>query len=231
MTERQRITRQITNLCRQARLDYDALRQLFSDVRKALGLYRSSGSRHLPHLLPADSLRRFYEAIAAGGNAQHELMLKLLFYTAVRVSELISIKVSDVDLASGKIFIESGKGDKDRYILFPDSFRLALRTYLASPEQQDNKYLFESQRRTRYSRRRIGQIVAQYAEAAGLEERVHPHLFRHQMLTYLTAQGLPDSAIQLISGHASKKSLEVYQHLGLGEVREKYQEAVRKLEV
>jgi len=49
----------------------------------------------------------------------------------------------------------------------------------------------------------------------GLPERIHPHLLRHQMLTWLTAQGLPDAQIQLISGHASKKSLEVYQHLSL----------------
>lgn len=66
---------------------------------------------------------------------------------------------------------------------------------------------------------------------ADLPERIHPHLLRHQMLTWLTAQGLPDAQIQLISGHASKKSLEVYQHLSLSAVQPGYQKAVKELEI
>ena len=154
-------------------------------------------------------------------------MLKLLFWTAVRVSELVSIRVEDIDLDGCKIFIQQGKGDKDRYILFPEGFRLVLKTYLAS--NPDNRYLFESRQRTKYTTRRVQQIVAEYAEAAELPERIHPHLLRHQMLTWLTGQGLPDSQIQLISGHASKKSLEIYQHLSLASVQPGYQSAVRDL--
>lgn len=221
------LTRTVTNLCRRERIDYERLRQLFKDVRKALGVKRPHRGRSLPKILPEASLRKFYQAISLGDNLQHEIMLKLLFYTAVRVSELTRMRVEDVDLDACKVFIESGKGDKDRYILFPETFRLVLRTHLeAHPE---NRYLFESQRRTKYTVRRVQQIVAEYAAAAGLEERVHPHLLRHQMLTWLTAQGIPDAQIQLISGHSSKKSLEVYQHLGLSSVQEAYQQAARKL--
>ena len=54
--------------------------------------------------------------------------------------------------------------------------------------------------------------------AAGITQSIHPHLSRHQMLTYLTSKGLSDAQIQLISGHESKKSLEVYQHLSLESV-------------
>ncbi len=57
----------------------------------------------------------------------------------------------------------------------------------------------------------------------GLTQPVHPHLFRHQMLTYLTSKGLTDAQIQLISGHESKKSLEIYQHLSLESVDKAYQ--------
>ena len=73
--------------------------------------------------------------------------------------------------------------------------------------------------------------MAEYAAASELPDRMHPHLLRHQMLTWLTSQGLPDAQIQLISGHASKKSLEVYQHLSLADVRPGYQRAVKGLEV
>jgi integrase len=167
--------------------------------------------------------------IDQAGDLQHQIMLRLLFYTAVRVSELAAIKVEDVDLDACKIFIELGKGRKDRYILFPDSFKLILKAHLAANPR--NRYLFESRQRTKYSTRRIEQIVAHYAQLADLPERVHPHLLRHQMLTWLTAQGLPDAQIQLISGHASKKSLEVYPHLSLSAVQPGYQKAVKDLEI
>jgi site-specific recombinase XerD len=156
-------------------------------------------------------------------------MLKLLLYTAVRVSELINIRVSNIDLDGCKIFIDSGKGDKDRYILFPSSFRLALKSFLNA--HQDNDYLFESRLRQQYTPRRIQQIVREYADQSRLRRTVHPHLLRHQMLTFLTAQGLSDAKIQLISGHESRKSLELYQHLSLEAVETEYQKAVRDLEI
>jgi integrase/recombinase XerD len=80
-----------------------------------------------------------------------------------------------------------------------------------------------------FTTRRIQQIVQGYREKAGLTQPVHPHLFRHQMLTYLTAKGLTDAQIQLISSHESKKSLKVYQHLSLESVDKAYQEAVQTL--
>jgi integrase/recombinase XerD len=156
-------------------------------------------------------------------------MLKLLFYTAVRVSELVRIEVGDVDLNRSKIFTERGKGGKDRYILFPAAFRLVLKSHLEA--HPDNRYLFETQRYGPFTPRRVQQIVQAYRSRAGIEANVHPHLFRHQMLTYLTSQGLSDAQIQLISGHESKKSLEVYQHLSLESVAGAYQQAVRSLDM
>jgi len=178
-------------------------------------------------LLPEADLKRFFRVIQECGDLQHEIMLKLLFFTAVRVSELVGIRVGDVDTQKSKIFINQGKGSKDRYILFPKSFRLVLKSHLqANPK---NRYLFESQRCTPFTPRRVQQIVQAYRDQAGIAQHVHPHLFRHQMLTYLTAQGLSDAQIQLISGHESKKSLEVYQHLSLDTVEDAYQEAVQNI--
>ncbi|CAM4456565.1 Site-specific integrase [Deinococcus marmoris] len=156
-------------------------------------------------------------------------MLKLLLFTAVRVGELVNIKVSDVDLSACKIFIDQGKGSKDRYLLFPQAFALVLRAHLAA--HLKNRYLFETQRCGPYTVRRVQQIVQGYRISAGLGDAVHPHLFRHQMLTFLTGEKLSDAQIQLLSGHASKKSLEVYQHLSLEAVNDAYQQAVKRLEL
>ena len=142
---------------------------------------------------------------------------------------MAAIKVEDVDVDACKFSSSWAKGRKDHYILFPDSFKLILKSHLAANPR--NRYLFESRQRAKYSTRRIEQIVAHYAQLADLPEHVHPHLLRHQMLTWFTAQGLPDPQIQLISGHASKKSLEVYQHLSLSAVQPGYQKAVKDLEI
>ena len=158
---------------------------------------------------------------------QQEILMKLLFYTAVRVSELVHIKVTDIDLDGCKIFINRGKGAKDRYILFPASFRLVLKSHLE--KKIGHRYLFETRRFGPFTTRRIQQIVQQYREKAGITQPVHPHLFRHQMLTFLTSKGLSDAQIQLLSGHETKKSLEVYQHLSLESVDKAYQDAVRSV--
>jgi site-specific recombinase XerD len=194
-----------------------------------LGLRKPKRERKLPQLLPLAELKKFFSVLQQCGDLQHEIILKLLFYTAVRGSELVNIRVSDIDFDQCKIFIAEGKGRKDRYILFPVSFRLVLQSHLRAHAQ--NRYLFETTRYTPFTTRRVQQIVKQYREEAGIRQPVHPHLFRHQMIIYLTSRGLSDSQTQLISGHESKKSLEVYQHLSLKNVEQAYQEAVKGLDV
>ena len=77
---------------------------------QASALRRGRKERRLPQLLADADLKRFFRAIQDCGGVQHEILLKLLFYTAVRVSELVHIEVGDVDLDACKIFINRGKG-------------------------------------------------------------------------------------------------------------------------
>lgn len=224
------VARELASLIRRHRLTYDSFRAACHLARKHLNMKPLRRGRQLPKLLPDSTIARFFTAIDNLENLQHQILFRLLFYTAIRVSELCSIRITDADLSSSKIFIESGKGDKDRYILFPDTFRLSLKAYIDS-RRGEGEYLFESRQKRKFSSRRIQQLVKEYAQAAGITEHVHPHLFRHQALTHLTKSGLADSQIQLISGHASKKSLEVYQHLSLRDVSADYQAAAKKMEI
>ncbi|GAA5502706.1 tyrosine recombinase XerC [Deinococcus xinjiangensis] len=223
------VVAQLVRLARKERLSYDEFAYVCQQARKKLKLEKPKRERRLPQLLTAEELNRFFKAVRDGGQVQHEIMLKLLLFTAVRVGELANIRVTDVDLPACKIFIDQGKGHKDRYLLFPQAFALVLRAHLAAHPR--NRYLFETQRCGPYTVRRVQQIVQGYRVQAGLGDAVHPHLFRHQMLTFLTGEKMSDAQIQLLSGHASKKSLEVYQHLSLEAVNGAYQQAVRRLEL
>lgn len=219
------VAKRIHRIVREEHLDYEQLRYLFRKVRSLAGIRRAKKPKRLPKLLSDIELKRFFDTIQAGGCVEHQIALKLLFFTGIRVSELVNIKVTDVDLGNCKIFIDQGKGSKDRYVLFPESLRLVLASHLGSNPR--NKFLFESSQCRPYSTRRIQQIVAEYGEKAGIA--IHCHLMRHQLLTWLTRSGLTDAQIQLISGHSSKKSLEVYQHVGLECVASDYQRSVKAL--
>ncbi len=221
--------RELVTIIRRHRLDYDQFRSAAYQARRHLGLKPAKSGRHLPQLLTDSELKSYFHAVDTSDDLGHQIMLRILLYTGVRVAELCMIEMKDVDTQAGKIFIDDGKGNKDRYVLFPDSFRLPLRAYVQSNSQLT--YLFESRQRRHYSTRRVQQLVQEYAERAGITTRVHPHLFRHQCLTYLTAQGMTDAAIQLISGHASKASLERYQHMSLKQAQAPYQEAMKKMEI
>jgi integrase len=156
-------------------------------------------------------------------------MLRLLFFTAVRVSELCNMQVADVDLENCKIRINQGKGSKDRYVLFGKTVATALRTHIAA--HSHNRWLFQTKRATKYSTRRVQQIVKLYAEEAGV--RATPHTFRHQAITWLTRHsGLADAELQLITGHARRETLAIYQHVALdGELEAKYHETMKQVEL
>ena len=222
------LIRKFTNLARKERLTYDDLANIFKQVRKNLNLKHDGHRKRLPRILTDQELNSFFKVIE-DSPLSHKIMLKLLFYTGLRVSELVNIKNSDIDIKNNKIFINQGKGSKDRYVLFPESFRLVLEAYLSN--LNGRQFLFESSRGTKYTPRRIQQLVSGYMKSAGIDatsnRRLGPHILRHQFLTYLTRKGLTDAQIQLISGHSTKKSLEVYQHLSLKDVEKSYQEAWR----
>jgi integrase/recombinase XerD len=219
------VVARIARIVRKAGLDYDGWRYVSKQVRRECSLRPAKKGRRLPKVLSADDFRRFYQVVDRADDVQHSLMLRLLFYTGVRVSELCNIEIPHIDLDHCKIRIEHGKGDKDRYVLFGKGFATALRTHIAA--HPSNRWLFQTRRNARFSTRRVQQIVAAYALKAGV--KATPHTFRHQAITYLTRHsGLVDAELQLITGHSRRETLAVYQHVALdGELEAKYQQAMK----
>jgi integrase/recombinase XerD len=230
MTQNQKpkseIVYRISRIVRRAGLDYEAWRYVSKRVRKECDLKPVKKGRRLPKVLTSDDFRRFFEVLDRSDDIQHSLMLRLLFFTGMRVSELCNTEIKDIDLETCRIRVNQGKGSKDRVVLFGKSFSVALRTHIAS--HPDNRWLFQTRRNTRYSTRRVQQIVSAYADKAGV--KATPHTFRHQCISWLTRKsGMADAELQIITGHSKRETLAIYQHIALdSELEAKYQQAMKE---
>ena len=225
-TSARKKARQLAKYLRPERPDYNYLRNVFRYLRQELEVEVEREPRRLPVVPSEEELSRFYDAVWKARRVQDMVLIKTFLYTGVRVSELIRIRQEDVDLDRCQIRINQGKGSKDRVVPFPVSFREVLALQIERMQQQQAAYLFESSRRKPYTDRGIRKIIARYAEATGLEHKVSPHKLRHFLLTWLKKQGIDDALIQPYSGHATRKSLEVYSLLAIGEAQEAYDEVI-----
>jgi len=219
---------QLVRLLRKQHPDPNYVKKVFQHIREDLDLKGGKiRTKRLPELLTDDELKRFYDAVWKGFNRFHVVMLKLLLFTGIRNAELSEITLSDVDLNQMKIRITQGKGNQDRYVLFPPYFRGELAQYVTIQQEKGAVYLFESNRATKFTTRWIREITKKYARKAGITKRIHPHLFRHQILTYLTSKGIVDAKIQLISGHKNRQNLSIYQDLSLADIEREYRNAMK----
>jgi integrase/recombinase XerD len=223
-----KMAKQLVKLLRKQHPDPSYVKKAFQHVREDLGLKGGRvRSKRLPKLMTEDELRRFYKAVWHASNRTHMVMLKLILFTGVRNEELANLTLDDVDLDSMRIRIGHGRDDIDRYVLFPRNFRGELAQHISIQKEKGAIYLFESNRMTKFTTLWIREIVKKYARKAGIHKRIHPHLFRHQILTYLTSKGIVDAKIQLLSGHRNRESLTIYQDLSLSDVEKEYWDAMK----
>jgi integrase/recombinase XerD len=225
------MARKLVRVLRPQHPDYHYLKKVIQHTRELLAVEPGRQPKRLPELLTDAELVALYETIWQAHQLTHLVMLKLLLFTGIRNAELVQLRLTDVDLQTCQVRIAQGKGQKDRYVLFPTSFRGELAQYMERQRAQGVRYLFESNRHRPYSTRRIRQLVKQYALAARIAKRVYPHLFRHQLITYLTRQGIISPKLQLLSGHTTEQSLAVYRELALSDVAGEYEAAMRTFPV
>jgi integrase/recombinase XerD len=166
--------------------------------------------RPLPKVLSRGEVARFLDA-ARGTKAQAVLML--LYASGVRVSELVRLRSDDVEAERGMLRVRKGKGAKDRYTLLSDRAFRAVERYRAA--HRPGKWLFPSASDPdRPMTTRTAQaIVRKTAAQAGLAGRVTPHILRHSFATHLLEAGTDIRYIQLLLGHASTRTTEVYTHV------------------
>ena len=139
------------------------------------------------------------------------------------MSEFVHLQVPDVYFDEQMLLITHAKGSKQRYVPLLPELTHELRTSL---RDRTTGYLFETIRHTRYSPRRIQQLVQETAALAGITKRVYPHLLRHSVATTLLEQGMPLEQIQKFLGHAKLETTQVYAESTTAMIKESYQKAL-----
>lgn len=152
-------------------------------------------------------------------------LLELLYASGLRVSELVSLDVGQIDLAANEIRVR-GKGDKERLVLIGRPASLALQAYLNSGRRQlDRKKthaLFLGRYGGRLPARTIQKILKGYADSAKIKKWVHPHLLRHTFATHMLNGGADLRVVQELLGHAQLTSTQIYTHVSKTQARKVY---------
>lgn len=192
----------------------------------------------LPRTIPVNSLQKILSAAYRNRDCaeyteyQHRVycrdvaVLELLFSTGVRVSELCSIKKSDIDIAQGTLRIY-GKGARERMLYLTDwALPEALKIYNEAFRQQieAGELFFYNRLGNRLSEQSVRFMIRRYAEAVHAGEHITPHMFRHTFATLLLEEDVDIRYIQQILGHSSITTTQIYTHVAL----EKQREILRK---
>jgi len=227
-TPAKRKAKELAKYLRGERPDYAYMKSLFQHLRSELGIEPPKSAKRLPCVPTEDELKRYYDAVWKAKNFQDMMIVKTFLYTGVRVSELVNIKLADVDYDYCQIRVNKGKGDKDRIVPFPASFKETLAMHADSMKKKQAAYLFESSWKKKYTDRGIRKILAKYSLEAGLVKNMSPHKLRHFLLTWLKKQGIDDALIQPYLGHESRKSLEIYSKLSIAEAQQEYDKTINR---
>jgi integrase/recombinase XerD len=180
---------------------------------------------HLPRKLPVIlSREEVGRLIAAAGNLKHQTALALAYGTGLRVNEVVSLKVGDIDSQRMTLRVEQGKGQKDRYAMLSpillERLRVWWRVARAQGKMLDGGWLFPGLNPIEpLSARQLNRAI-HAAEQAGIEKRVSMHSLRHAFATHLLEQKVDIRLIQVLLGHKKLETTALYAQVATDILRE-----------
>jgi site-specific recombinase XerD len=177
--------------------------------RKLYNLDRPNREKQLPTVLSSEEIMSI---IQKTDNLKHKAILMIIYSAGLRISELINLKIADIDSKRMQIRISAGKGKKDRYSILSVKTLKTLRQYFT--KYKPKNYLFEGQDPNQaYSSRSIQVFFKESCKKAGILKKVSVHTLRHSFATHLLENGTDLRYIQSLLGHSSSKTTEIYTHI------------------
>jgi len=191
----------------------NAVKLYFSNRQKRKleiqGIERPKNPRILPHILSKEEVKAILQAHQ---NVKHRAMLSLIYACGLRRSELLNIKIGDIDSKRGMLLIRQGKGKKDRMVPISEKILELMREYYRY--EKPKVYLFEGEKLgAKYSEGSLQKVLKTALHKAGIKKAVTLHWLRHSYATHLLESGTDLRYIQELLGHNSSKTTEIYTHV------------------
>lgn len=180
--------------------------------------------------LPRSLTENEVEALLAAPDTHDPLghrdrtMLEVLYATGLRVTELINLRQSEINLTQGVLRVR-GKGERERLIPLGDESQNWLRDFLAGPRveillERHTDYLFPTRRGDRMTRQAFWHIIKRYAKKAEIEGKLSPHTLRHAFATHLLNNGADLRVVQMLLGHSDLSTTQIYTHVARARMKE-----------
>ncbi|HIH11108.1 TPA: tyrosine-type recombinase/integrase [Candidatus Woesearchaeota archaeon] len=163
-------------------------------------------SSKLPSVLNKEEVNQLFSVTY---NLKHRLVLILLYYSGMRLHELINLCWEDFDFQRGTIHLKTTKGSKDRVVFLHEKIRTMIQHF----NLQMKGFVLQSNLGKKYDQRSIQMIVRQAARKAGINKRVTPHTLRHSFATHLLEAGADIRSIQTLLGHKNLQTTQIYTHV------------------
>ncbi|MGI9308484.1 MAG: site-specific tyrosine recombinase XerD [Gammaproteobacteria bacterium] len=182
--------------------------------------------RSLPQSLTEGEVESLLGAPDVGDPLGHRdrTMLEVLYATGLRVSELINLRQSEINLNQGVLRIV-GKGDRERLIPIGEEAQSWIREFIAGPRteillERQTDFLFPTRRGDRMTRQAFWHIIKRYAKVAEISSKMSPHTLRHAFATHLLNNGADLRVVQMLLGHTDLSTTQIYTHVARARMKE-----------
>jgi integrase/recombinase XerD len=190
-----------------------SLRFFFSVLGKNISkINLPKKEKTLPEVLSRDEVKKIIELC---DTRKSKLIIQLLYSSGVRVSELVNLKVSDLNFDEKIGWVRKGKGKKDRVFILSEKIIPEIKNYIS--EHKDNIYIFSKDKPL--TTRNIQKIVKKLAGKAEIQKKVTPHTLRHSYATHLLEAGTDIRIIQVLLGHENLSTTQIYTHVSTEELK------------
>lgn len=189
-------------------IGYNALKFYFESImhRKLfMHIPRAKTAKKIPNVLTKDEVSKILRSVT---NVKHKLMLALLYSSGLRVSEVVNVKVEDINFSDKLVLVREGKGSKDRVTIMSRKLAGVLKRYVTSKNPSD--YIFVSKQGEKLTSRSVQKVFAQALRESGVKKSVSCHSLRHSFATHLLEAGTDIRYIQELLGHARLETTQIY---------------------